>query len=171
MNLTDRRNAAAAAAKRGNWIIRFGDSPDPARATCHAGFKLNGLGEWTKAPDWNPKPECGGGLHGQDKDHGGYRHYSGQHLYYCDTEGEHVGLGDKAKVRRARLLLVDELPRGLVADTLDLSHCTFIKSLNAPQATTLYARGCTSLTEINAPQATWLDARGCPNLKRRAVRS
>lgn len=113
--------AVAAAAKNGNWLIRAdtdGVSPHPEAG----GFRWAPVGEWTEAPDWNPKPRCGGGLHGQSPRGSGYIQ-TAQRLVFCDTDGEHVVIEDnKVKVRRARILIENELPTGLeIPGDLDLS--------------------------------------------------
>ena len=109
------RKLAEAAVKGGNWIIRADRD-----GKSHGGFQWAEPGEWTEAPDWNTKAECGGGLHGQDKDHGGY--VEGSRLVFCETQGEHISLVDKVKVHKARILLVNELPSNLrVLNDLKLS--------------------------------------------------
>ena len=131
LTLTTRRKLAAQAVKSGNWIIRFGPSPDGSQPACYKGFAWAPLGEWTEAPDWNERAECGGGLHGQCAEAGGHRHDSGPHLLFCESDGPRVVIGDnKCKVRKARVLLVDELPRDLtVGGGLSLNGCTALTSL------------------------------------------
>jgi len=145
MNYQERKRLAQLAVKRGNWIIRAdnnGRSHDGA-------FAWAKPGEWTEAPDWDPAPECGHGLHGQDREHGGYSR--GTRLVFCDTEGEHVALYDKVKVRRARILLVDELPEGLTAEVLNLHRCTGLTALPEYMAVDLlYLNCCTGLTALPA---------------------
>ena len=106
----------------GNWIIRADND-----GASHGGFCWAPLGEWTTAPDWNDRPECGGGLHGQDKDHGGY--IQGTRLVFCETRGKHVAIGsNKVKVQSARILMVNALPEGLsVGGSLDLSSTAIKK--------------------------------------------
>ena len=119
------------AARSGNWMIRFAWKPSDLNA--HEGFRWRPLGQWTEAPDWDPEPRCGGGLHGQGPGAGGYRHAAGPTLVFCETDGEQVAIdGDKIKVRRARRLLIDELPAGLsVGGSLDLRGCTRLRAVPA----------------------------------------
>jgi len=151
------------ALETGNWIIRAdndGISPSPDAN----GFRWAPLGEWTEAPDFNKIADCGGGLHGQDKDHGGY--ILGKRLVFCETEGPHIALGEKVKVHRAAILLVNELPEGLAAKTLDLSGCTGLTAIpEGLAAKTLYLSGCTGLAAIpEGLAAEYLDLRGCTGL-------
>ena len=96
--------------KKGNWIIRADNDGISANKEANR-FKWNPLGQWTKAPDWNTNAQCGGGLHGQDREHGGY--ILGRRLVFCDTYGPHIDLGDKVKVQKARILKINSLPEGL----------------------------------------------------------
>jgi len=128
MNKAEIKTAVKKALKRGNWIIRADRD-----GISHGGFRWQPVGEWTEAPDWRSDGECGGGLHGQDRDHGGHIPLGVTRLVFCETDGEHIPVGcDKVKVRRARILLVDELPSGLVVNgNLNLSDCTGLRSLPA----------------------------------------
>jgi len=114
--------------KNGNWIIRADDNGKSVSSDAH-GFRWQPLGVWTVAPDWNEKAECGGGLHGQDKDHGGT--IMGTRLVFCETRGPHIAIdGEKVKVREARILMINALPDGLtVGGWLDLAGCTGITAL------------------------------------------
>ena len=107
------------ALETGNWIVRADDDGvSPSQDA--KGFRWAPIGEWTEAPDFSPHFECGGGLHGQDKDHGGM--IFGKRLVFCETDGKHVPLGNKVKVRRASILLVNALPEGFKQTAeLDLS--------------------------------------------------
>ena len=103
--------------KQGNWIIR-GDND----GVSHGGFRWKPLGEWTEAPDWNERSECGGGLHGQDINYGGM--FSGNRVVFCETKGKHIVIGyNKVKVRYARILMVGlpKIPK--INGSLDLSGC------------------------------------------------
>jgi len=85
-----------------NWIFRT-DSDGES----HGGFAWGAVGVWTEAPDWNPKPVCGGGLHGQGPGGYGYAHKDGKRFVFCETSGKRVVVeGDKIKVKRARILFV-----------------------------------------------------------------
>jgi hypothetical protein len=127
--------------KKGNWMIRT-----DVDGKSYGGFKWNGVGKWTEAPDWNDEPVCIGGLFGQDASNYGYCK-RGNRLLFCETDGHHVPLdGEKIKVRKAKILLVNMIPAGLkfkgslylkgctlpdgftigdVGGSLDLSGCTF----------------------------------------------
>lgn len=96
--------------KQGNWIIR-GDND----GISYGGFRWKPVGQWTEAPDWDPEPVCGGGLHGQDGKHGGYPP-PGPRLVFCETKGMHIHIGYKVKVRMARVLLINTLPDNLKVD-------------------------------------------------------
>ena len=107
------------ALESGQWIIRA-DNDGVSPSSNARGFRWNGIGEWTEAPDFNQSPDCGGGLHGQDKSHGGL--IMGTRLLFCETEGPHVPLDNKVKVRKAAILLVNSLPEGFKQTAgLDLS--------------------------------------------------
>jgi len=110
--------------KNGNWMI----------CTDHNGvmlnkFQSNMIGVWMKSPEWNTTPEIGCGIYGQDIDHGGTA-IAGARTFFCETEGEHVIINSTMiKVKRARVLLIDELPEGLMVNSnLDLRYST-IRSL------------------------------------------
>jgi hypothetical protein len=144
VNLDD---LAAAAVASGNWMIRADNDGQSYR-----GFRWAPPGEWTEAPDWSPEPKCGGGLHGQTKDHGGF--ITGSRLLFCEYDpADVVTLGDKVKVRRARILLVNRLPAGLtVGGSLYLYGCTALASLPAGLTVggSLDLHGCTSLASLPA---------------------
>ena len=74
------------AVKCGHWMIRV-DSD----GISYGGFKWKPQGEWTKAPDWNSKPECGGGLHGQARKASGFLG-EGQRVVFCRTRGERIAI-------------------------------------------------------------------------------
>ena len=106
------------AVETGKWIIRA-DNDGVSPFYDAKGFKWSLLGEWTEAQDFNEKRKCGGGLHGQDRNYSGS--IMGSRLVFCETEGEHIAIGDKVKVRRAAILLINQLPEGLtVGGGLDL---------------------------------------------------
>jgi len=108
----------------GHWIIRADND-----GLSHGGFPWAPVGEWTTAPDWTPDPVCGGGLHGIDRQHSGYS-ISGNRLLFCETDDNHIDLGDKIKVRCARILLVNELPKGVsFRGNCDFSNLPLLASL------------------------------------------
>ena len=106
--------------KNGNWMI----------CTDHNGamlskFKYNMIGVWMESPEWNSDPESGCGIYGQDMDHGGTA-IAGMRTFFCETEGEHVIVNSNMiKVKRARVLMMNELPEGLTINYhLDLRYST-----------------------------------------------
>ena len=104
------------ALQTGNWMLRRSDN-----GKAFGGFQWNHIGEWTEAPDWDPTPECGGGLHGSAPEAWGY--FTGySSIDFCITNGERVPVGNnKIKVPRAMVLLRNSLPEGLtVGGWLDL---------------------------------------------------
>ena len=155
--------AVKAAVKNGNWIIR-GDNEGVSASDDANGFKWNSVGEWTEAPDWNEKPECGGGLHGQDKDFGGV--ICGTRLVFCDTEGAHIPIEDnKVKVRKARILLINELPALPNCTSLNVRGTPITKIPALPSCMWLDVRG-TRITKIPAlPSCAWLNVSGTPITK------
>jgi hypothetical protein len=108
--------------KNGNWILRRSDN-----GKSYNGFVWQPIGEWTIAPDWNPRAECGGGLHGngQKTDPGNCFWATGSRLEFCEIGEKFVTIGGstgKIKCERARILLINELPAGLhVGGSLYLS--------------------------------------------------
>ena len=106
---TKKRPAVTAAMKRtidaigDNWIFRASIS-----GVGHGGFKWAAVGVWTKCPDWNPEPVCGGGLHGQGPGGFGYAHdVENARFEFCQTKGERVVVdGNKVKVEHARILWI-----------------------------------------------------------------
>jgi hypothetical protein len=161
MELTDRLALAQKAVKKGNWMLRTSDD-----GISYGGFEWSPVGEWTEAQDWNSRPECGGGLHGQAAEAGGYS--SGRsRLEFCETTGKRVIIDkDKIKVRRARILLINDeiaLLSGLeVGGGLNLSG-TGITQLpdNLRVGGDLYLRG-TGITQLpdNLSVGGWLDLSG-----------
>ena len=108
----------------GNWMLRRSNS-----GKSYGGFQWEPIGEWTEAPDWNPKKECGGGLHGNGpKSSGDWT--DGKDIDFCEINpSDMVDLDGKIKVRRSRILLRNQLPEGLkVGGDLDLEG-TEIKEL------------------------------------------
>lgn len=47
---------------------------------------------------------------------------------------------------------------------VDVSGCTALTKLNAPNADRVFAGGCTALTKLDAPNATYVDVNGCAAL-------
>jgi hypothetical protein len=88
--------------KSGRWLLRLSNN-----GLGHNRFKWAPVGQWTEAKDWNPRPTCGGGLHGQGPEGFGYGH-CGNRLELCETEPERVVVdGNKVKVRMARIIAIN----------------------------------------------------------------
>ncbi len=97
----------------GNWMVRRSDN-----GISYGGFMWEPIGKWTEAPDWHPHPGCGNGLHGNAPHLTGDRNTSwtsGRSVDFCEIDPtDMILLGDKIKVRRARILMRNQLPEGLV---------------------------------------------------------
>jgi hypothetical protein len=112
----------AAVIKRGNWILRRSNN-----GKSHGGFAWQPVGEWTIAPDWDPRAKCGGGLHGNGSKTDSENCFwaKGNRLEFCEIGDKFVaveGPNGKIKCDRARILLINELPADLrVGGWLDLS--------------------------------------------------
>jgi hypothetical protein len=161
--LQERRALADAAVKHGRWMIRAdNDGASPNKKA--GGFRWPEPGAWIRAADFNSRKECGGGLHGQDRTWGG--HCEGRRLVFCEWRGGYVGGidGSKMKAEEARVLLVGELPAGLICDgSLGLSGCD-LRGVTLPQSVGgwLYLSGC-NLAGIALPQSVGgaLHLNGC----------
>ena len=86
------------------------------------------VGSIAKCPDWNPQPECGGGLHFLPEAVGDYDLLSGHYwvvVEYDDTKAVAIDL-DKAKVEECKIVYFSEDPSGLLeffdANKLDSEH-------------------------------------------------
>ena len=93
--------AVRAAARSGRWMIRSSDNGES-----FGGFRWSQQGEWTVAPDWDPAPVCGGGLHGQSPLASGFRP-PWSRLEFCET-GDQVAIDDD-KVKTARQAQIEDL--------------------------------------------------------------
>ena len=101
------KEAIRKAVKSGNWMIRTDNNGYSYKGT----FKWKPLGQWTEAPDWDPTPECGHGLHGQTLEYGGFI-TKGNRLLFCDIHPESPVVpidGNKVKVKKARILAINDL--------------------------------------------------------------
>lgn len=120
-----RITAAKEALASGQYMLRRSD----AGRSNGGKFQWAAIGEWTEAPDWNTRRACGGGLHGNHPTRGWAYCTDGADLDFCEID-EALGvieLGDKIKVRRARVLLRNDLSalNGLsVGGYLYLGGCT-----------------------------------------------
>ncbi len=116
------------AVKSGNWMVRTDNNGVSANPYAN-GFKWRKKGLWNEAPDWNETPSCGGGLHGQSKDAGGFK-TDGKRVVFCKTKGKKIIISDdKIKVQKAMILMINKLPKNLRFNkSLDLSN-SHIKEL------------------------------------------
>lgn len=104
------------ALKSGKWMLRRSDC-----GMSYGGFQWQQIGEWTTAPDWNPEPVCGGGLHGNGPVSEGY-YTNGKDIDFCIVSGKFVVIGDKGKCKKAMVAMRNTLPEGLqVGGSLDLN--------------------------------------------------
>jgi hypothetical protein len=153
LSIHERRALADAAVEHGRWMIRAdNDGTSPNKKA--GGFRWPEPGAWIRAADFNTRKECGGGLHGQDRTWGG--HGEGRRLLFCEWRGGYVGGidGNKMKAEEARILLVGELPAGLICDgALGLSGCD-LKGIALPESVGgwLYLNGC-DLEGITLPRS------------------
>ena len=109
------------ALRSGKWMLRRSNEGKSVSSDAK-GFQWQPVGEWTEAPDWDPAPRCGGGLHGNGPLSKGYWE-GGGNIDFCVVDGDMVDIDDaeKVKVRRAMIVLRDTLPGGLsVGGFLDL---------------------------------------------------
>jgi len=149
------------------WLIRTSNDGE-----AYNGFRWNGIGEWTEAPDWSPEPVCGGGLHGQGAVASGELVVNRRgRVEFCIVDGPQVAIGHKQKSPRAMILLIDDLSKvkGLsVGGSLDLSGCTGLTSLpeGLSVGESLYLSGCTGLTSLPEGLSVGgsLDLSGCTGL-------
>ncbi|HEY0347578.1 MAG TPA: hypothetical protein VGC60_05430, partial [Pyrinomonadaceae bacterium] len=112
----------------GNWMIRL--SKD---GRAYNGFIWNPVGEWTEAQDWDSKPVCGRGLHGQGPGAWGFAH-EGTRLELAETDPQRIVVGDnKIKTPRARILCTGS--EALETALYLLSGYTFPGSLNLKKIT------------------------------------
>jgi len=96
-----------------------------ADGSSYGGFKWNlEIGDITEAPDWNPEPVCGGGLHGllNGKGNGGHLDWSEDALWMvCEALGPIVDINRKIKTSKAKTLFVGD--RKGATDFLIASGC------------------------------------------------
>ena len=144
------RAAVRAAVRTGNWMVRIDDNGTSTAPEAQQ-FRWSPIGCWTVAPDWDPSPRCGGGLHGVNHRASGFTQ-PGTTISFCATDPCQVVIGtNKIKTPRAMRLLVDELPPGLSFGGLNLSYCTGLTELPAGLSVGwLDLSYCTGLTELPA---------------------
>ena len=100
--------AVQKALKTGRWMIRRSSD-----GVSYQGFQWKPVGCWTVAPDWDGKPECGGGLHGNGPTSTGYW-TAGLDVDFCVIGGGKVKIdAKKIKVQKAMILLRNKLPDNL----------------------------------------------------------
>jgi len=114
--------------KSGNWMIRFDND-----GVSYDGFKWADIGAWTIAPDWDPTPECGHGLHGQSPMGAGFS-TRGSRMVLCETEGQQVKIGsDKIKVRAARIIAVkSDIPLEFLTALAQVGGSLYLEGYNHP---------------------------------------
>jgi hypothetical protein len=104
-----------------------------ADGTSHGGFQWNlEIDGVTEAPDWNPEPVCGNGLHGllNGKGSGHYLDWSENALWMvCEALGPIVDIGHKIKTSKAKTLFVGD--RKDATDFLIASGCNPAKVVGA----------------------------------------
>jgi len=172
--------------KSGNWMLRRSDA-----GKSYGDFQWAPIGEWTEAPDWDPNPICGGGLHGNGPNSKGYW-TDGSDIDFCEIDPQDVVdlYGEKIKAKRSRILLRNELPDGLtleggldfrectgltrlpnkltVKGTLNLTRCSNLKSLpeDLKIKGNINLRGCSNLTTLPKKLETdgWVNLWDCRNL-------
>ena len=112
--------------RTGNWMVRFSND-----GVGHNGFKWNPVGEWTEAPDWTTDAVCSGGLFGQSLGGWGYCK-KGNRFEFCEIDGEKVVVeSEKTKVRRAKILCVDQEAFALLAE-FDFGGSLYLQDYNHP---------------------------------------
>jgi len=113
--------------KNGMWMLRRSNN-----GKSYKGFQWRPVGEWTEAPDWDPLPICGGGLHGNTKNCSGFW-CDGKDLDFCAVENI-VKIGsEKIKCQRAMVLLRNRLPKiDKWTGSLDLRGCD-LKGITLPE--------------------------------------
>ena len=152
------------------YMIRITDGSE--RPKSYGGFRWNRVGEWTEAPDWNPVPSCGGGLHGQHPEAGGFRNIGGTVPELVEIDGLAVEIeGKKVKVRRAKRIAVGdldvpEMPRYWRA--LNLSGCSKRLRLPSMRVERLDLSENVDLREFprGLKVLKWLDISGCKGLRK-----
>ena len=117
MNQEQLNELIKTALETGRWMLRRSDA-----GRAYGNFQWAPAGEWTEAPDWNPDPVCGGGLHGNGPTSAGYWG-GGADVDFCIFDEEPVDIdGEKIKVRRAMIAMRNAMPDGLsVGGYLDLN--------------------------------------------------
>jgi hypothetical protein len=74
------------------------------------------VGAEVVAPDWNPEPECGGGLHCLPNAKGQWGLLSGEYWTVLEfNEKDMVKIdGDKCKVKKCKIVFLSENPKGML---------------------------------------------------------
>ena len=73
------------------------------------------VGAEVEAPDWNPEPKCGGGLHCLLDAQGGWPLLNGYYWAVLEFDEKDMVLidGDKCKVRKCKIVFLSKNPEGL----------------------------------------------------------
>ncbi len=122
--------------KSNDWMIRFDND-----GISYNGFKWAPIGEWTIAPDWNNRPECGGGLHGQSPMAAGDC-IGGSRMVLVETQGEKVSINRKIKVPKARIIAINEdIPAEFIIKLLNHGGTLKLNSYNHPLPANLASVG------------------------------
>ena len=83
------------------WMLRSSSG-----GVSYGGFRWPRIGRWMECPDWNTRPECGGGFHGNAPEAHGYG-FDYCRLELVETRGQRIIIeGNKIKVRYARIVAV-----------------------------------------------------------------
>ena len=144
----------------GMWMVRRSN-----KGKSYGGFLWAPIGEWTEAPDWNPRPECGGGLHGNGPESSGYWG-EGNRFDFCIIE-DAIAIDDqKIKCRRA-MILCHTFPEKLKIFKGDvyLRGCTLSEGFKMPDSIggDVNLRGRTIPEGFKMPDSVgwYVDLRGC----------
>ena len=87
--------------KTHKWMLRSSNN-----GISYGGFKWPPMGKWNNCPDWNTKPECGGGFHGETPDYNGFGFLYGR-IELVEYIGESIPIDEnKVKVKQARIVAV-----------------------------------------------------------------
>lgn len=103
----------------GTWMIRRSHN-----GKSYGGFQWNPVGQWTEAPDWKPTYYCGNGLHGNDQYSMGFWSDAPDVDFCVYDPSDMIRIdNDKIKVKRAMVLLRNQLPDGLtIGGNLELGN-------------------------------------------------
>ena len=89
------------------------------------------IGSILEAEDWDPKPECGGGIHGLEWGCGSFNIMGYGELFVVlevDKKDGFINLMDKVKVKKGKIVVISKTAKPAI---------DFLKSKN-PNKTTIY---------------------------------